>query len=416
MLAHRWYKHTSQLYFIIFRAGWQQHTQNFPKGGFFMGKRTNTAVWSDSQKRWQIKVQKDGVRKTFTSYTKGRTGQREANAKADAWLDHNIENINVRCDELLDEWLISVQTTTSISNYRKHESHVKCYIRPAIGHIKISSLTNHHLQQIIDQAFRNTNHKNDDAHELSRKTLMNIRASISAFLKYCRRRNLTTLSAELLEIPKAARYKTKTVLQPSSLKVLFNVDTTIYRGKRIFDPYIYAYRFAVLTGVRPGELRGLEKAEVFQESVRLTKSINYHNEITQGKNANAVRTVVLSPIAKQVLNAQLAADPGGKYVFPIVDTRDFRRCWQRYCVSNDIEVTSLYELRHTFVSIAKTLPEGMVKSIVGHSAQMDTFGVYGHTLTTDLTETSSALQARFEYLLGAPETEVGTEVGTEQEK
>lgn len=27
-----------------------------------MGKRVNTAVWLEKQQRWQIKVQKDGVR------------------------------------------------------------------------------------------------------------------------------------------------------------------------------------------------------------------------------------------------------------------------------------------------------------------------------------------------------------------
>ena len=52
-----------------------------------MGKRTNTAVWEEKYQRWRIAVQKDGVRKQFYSSTPGRTGQREANAKADQWLD-----------------------------------------------------------------------------------------------------------------------------------------------------------------------------------------------------------------------------------------------------------------------------------------------------------------------------------------
>lgn len=55
-----------------------------------MGKRVNTAVWLEKQQRWQIKVQKDGVRRTFTSSKPGRTGQREVNRKADAWLDEGI--------------------------------------------------------------------------------------------------------------------------------------------------------------------------------------------------------------------------------------------------------------------------------------------------------------------------------------
>ena len=390
----------SQVYFIIFRAGWQLHTQIFPKGGIFMGQRTNTAVWVDKYQRWQIKVQKEGVRKTFYSSKPGRTGQREANSKADAWLDLGIENPNRKVDELLDEFLLNIKEKTSNANYRKEFTHVNRYIRPAIGRKKISSVTLEDLQTIIDKAFRTTNFKQDQEHELSRKSLMNIRATISAFLKFCRRKNLTNLTGDLLEIPKAARYQTKRVLQPESLRLLFNVDTTLYYGKRVFDPYIYAYRFAVLTGIRPGELRGLEKVDIHRNTVHLNKSINYHGEITRGKNANAVRTVVLSPLAMQVLAAQLAAEPKGKYVFPILSTRAFRACWQRYCRANDIEVISLYELRHTFVSIAKTLPEGMVKSIVGHSAQMDTFGIYGHALTSDAEDTSEALQLRFESLLG----------------
>ena len=53
-----------------------------------MGKRTNTARWTG--KMWRIDVQHDGTRKSFYSSRPGRTGQREANAKADAWLDDGI--------------------------------------------------------------------------------------------------------------------------------------------------------------------------------------------------------------------------------------------------------------------------------------------------------------------------------------
>ena len=367
-----------------------------------MNRRTNTAVWLEKYHRWQINVQKDGVRKSFSSSKPGRTGQREANAKADAWLDDGIEGFNVRIDPLLDEYLTNVQLKTSDSNYRKEKTNVECYLRPAIGHKKLITLKNADLQDIIDKAFRTTNHKKGNG-ELSRKTLMNIRATISAFLKFCRRRNLTMLTGELLEIPKAARYQTKRILQPESVRTLFAVDTTTYYGKRVYDPFIHAYRFAVLTGVRPGELLGIERGDIFGNTVHLNKSINIRGEITQGKNSNAIRSVVLSPLALRVLNDQLYMNPDGQYVFDIPSTKYFRERWIKYCKANGIERTSLYELRHTFVSIAKTLPEGMVKSIVGHSAQMDTFGVYSHTLTSDATETTQALQNRFETILGTQE-------------
>lgn len=76
-----------------------------------MGLRTNTAVWLPNQNRWQIKVQKDGVRRTFTSTKPGRTGQREANRKADVWLDAGISNTTKRCADVWAEYIISVKAT-----------------------------------------------------------------------------------------------------------------------------------------------------------------------------------------------------------------------------------------------------------------------------------------------------------------
>lgn len=48
--------------------------------------RTNTAAWSKSRARWELSVQRDGVRRKFTCTTPGRNGQRECNRKADDWL------------------------------------------------------------------------------------------------------------------------------------------------------------------------------------------------------------------------------------------------------------------------------------------------------------------------------------------
>lgn len=80
-------------------------------------------------------------------------------------------------------------------------------------------------------------------------------------MKWCRRNRYSTMFPEL-SIPKNARMGKKKILQPTALKVLFDVDTRLYYGKLVFDEYIYAYRFAVATGVRPGELVGLWYGDV----------------------------------------------------------------------------------------------------------------------------------------------------------
>ena len=73
-----------------------------------MKKRTNTAFWVEKESRWCIAVQKNGTRKRFYSSTPGRTGQREANAKADAWLDDSIRDGRKKVATLYAEWVEEV--------------------------------------------------------------------------------------------------------------------------------------------------------------------------------------------------------------------------------------------------------------------------------------------------------------------
>ena len=70
-----------------------------------MKKRVNTAFWVEKESRWCIAVQKNGTRKRFYSSTPGRTGQREANAKADAWLDDSIRDGKKKVAALYAQWV-----------------------------------------------------------------------------------------------------------------------------------------------------------------------------------------------------------------------------------------------------------------------------------------------------------------------
>lgn len=363
-----------------------------------MGKRTNTARWVEKKNHWRIDVQKDGERKSFYSSTPGRAGLREANSKADAWLDENIFTAKIKINDLLDDYLVDVSERTSKDNYKKESYHINNFIRPVLKNKKIDSLTEQDLQNIINKAYKTKDADGNDVYR-SKKTLENIRFTITAFVKFCRKRKVTTLVPEDLSIPKGARCKPKKILQPADLIKLFNLDTTILKGNRCFDEYIYAYRFAVATGLRPGELRAITRDNLKGYTLQINKSINIHNELTQGKNENANRPVYLSQMAYDIIHQQLELKPDAEYVFDINSTSTFLHRWKRYCNANDITVISLYEMRHTFVSIVKNLPEGAVKQIVGHSKNMDTFGVYGHQLTGEDRATANLIEGVFTKIL-----------------
>lgn len=356
-----------------------------------MGKRTNTAAWSDKYKRWQINVQRDGRRRSFYSSTPGRTGQREANAKADAWLDDGIEGGGARVSALYADFLDSQKESTSKSHWHGVESRYLNHIAPVLGNKRIDRVTEQDLQDAINRAYAQ--------HGLAAKTLSNLRCDLSAFMKFCRRRKVSTLLPESLTIPASAKRPNKSILQPADLLTLFDSDTTLYKGERVQEPYIHAFRFEVLTGLRPGEVMGLRWGDIHGRTVHLQRSVNDFNEVTQGKNRNAMRTVELPELAAAVLDAQRALTGGEESVFCISSPNTYRAHWYRYCTANKISRTTPYELRHTFVSVVKVLPEGQVKAVVGHSRNMDTFGVYGHALEGEAKETAKEIDGVFFRLL-----------------
>ena len=380
-------------------------------------KRTNTAVWREESGRWRIRVQKDGVRKDFYSTTPGRAGQREANAKADAWLDDGIDNTDRRVKDLYADYAAEIRETTSNANSHKIDSFGRTWILPAIGKKRISAVTENDLQLILNRMHREG---------LSKKSIMNVRATITQFCKYCRRLRVSSLNPEFLDIPKGAYSKSKTVLDPEDLRTLFSSDRTMYRNKETRDPLIHAYRFAVVTGLRPGELLGLQWSDVFDGVVHVQRSLNIHREVTNGKNANAIRNFALNSLAAHILMDQLEQTTGtpaplwkdvlqGKrraashgnalitvpigYIFPCQHEEVYRHRWYAYCEHNGIQPVTPYEMRHTFVSAVKKLPEGQIKGLVGHSQNMDTLGVYSHDMDGDMAATAQSVASIFENIL-----------------
>lgn len=384
-----------------------------------MGLRTNTAVWLPNQNRWQIKVQKDGVRRTFTSTKAGRTGQREANRKADAWLDEGISSTAKRCADVWAEYMISVKATGGTSNIEQVEKFGRNYILPVIGQRRIGDLTTGMLQDVLNRSYKegclNPDSKRKSRGNLSRKTLQGIRGVEVAFVKWARQHKYTALRPEDedLTVPKGARLKGRKILQPDSLRVLLSTDTRVVRGKVEPDENVHAYRIAVMTGLRPGELLGLRVGDLDGDRVHIGRAINRQQEVTSGKNENAIRTVVLHPLAVEEIRAQLRQrtqeeerplrdnDP----LFLLANQQSLYNYWKFYQRCNGIDPpVSLYELRHTFVSmIEDVVPPAQLRRIVGHSKSMDTYGWYSHAVAGRDDATAQAVSGVLSEYAPGPE-------------
>ena len=57
-------------------------------------------------------------------------------------------------------------------------------------------------------------------------------------------------------------------------------------------------------------------------------------------------------------------------------------------------------MRHTLVSVSRgEIPEDMLKPVIGHTKNMDTFGVYGHDVDGDRQYVADAIDRVFSVLL-----------------
>lgn len=371
-----------------------------------MSERRAQAQWVESRKRWQINVQMDGERKTFTSSRPGPRGKVEAEKRADAWLDGQSVDSSAKVEAVAKAYLESVREATSTSHYNQQEQLLRLHILPEIGRKKIAKLTENDLQSVI-----NKGHKKG----LAKKTLSNLRSCLTAMMKFARRGKYTTLRPEDLIIPASAKRSQKEILSQEDLKKLFESDKTLWRRKEISDWLIHAYRVQVLTGLRPGELIGLRWSDIKDGVIHVRRSINIYKETTAGKNENAVRNIAINELIQAELDAQKQQllDAGYKleWVFPSRTTADFLRqneyyiAFRRYQEYNKFEpIISPYEIRHTYVSVNDEMPIGLKKQVVGHSRSMDTDGIYGHRKAGDMQRAAEYSASAFERIIGVPES------------
>lgn len=354
--------------------------------------RKNEAVWIEKNNRWQIKVQKDGERKTFYSSLAGKKGKIEAEHKADAWLE-NLSDVSApRFGMAFDDYLKYRKEFVSENMYINDKSIYENWIKKELQHRRIESLTLQDMQDCIDKAFKSKG--------LARKSLQNIRGVFTSFYKYCYKRKYRMENPQFIEIPRSAESKGKKILQPADVKKLFLEDTYKTHNKTELCFFIYAWRFLVVTGLRRGELCGLKVSDIKDGVISVKRSINERNQLTKGKNENAIRQFILTKQAIDVLKGQkkMLFDKGitSIWLFPsetgeMLQPRHFYKLWKSYSKQHGMDC-SLHELRHTFISNAKAdVPVQLLKSTIGHSASMDTYGQYGHEVDNDMKRTAKIL-------------------------
>lgn len=372
-------------------------------------ERLSEAVWSEARQHWCCRVLLDGKRRAFYSSIPGRRGKREAENKADAWVESGSKDSSARFGTLWADFIDYEKRIRGDKNctYRQRESCGRLYILPHLEHKKLDALTPLDWQNCISETYAKSK---QNGRPLSAKTLKNIRSAITAFRNYEEAKGIDVPSLRHITIPQDAPIGERRILQPDDLRKLFSDPQPTPRRKQPKPHYLHAWRLQVITGLRPGEVYALQWDDISADGIlSVRRSVNYHGVITGGKNLNARRSFLLPCTAIAELDAQReylkSVGIISPYVFPsqdgsIAQERSVYQAWTRYCQAQGISRCSLYELRHTMISMSTDVPDALLKPMVGHSKNMDTRGIYGHDLAGNRERTASMLEETFDRLIG----------------
>lgn len=344
--------------------------------------------------RWRIQVRKDGKRYSFSSSTQGAKGRKECQAKYDNWYygeGTGEKSVKRVCKEYLDD-LIARRGATSPA-YEQNEQYIRLYILPKVGDKKLCKVTLRDWQTVINTA---TGKKKP----LAEKTLKNLRAIISAIVKFGYEDYQCELLRGSLYIPQGHSKQEKEILQKEDVRRLFEPSDLWYHP---------LFCLGVLTGLRPGELLGIKTDDIVGNRIYIKRAINARGRITEGKNENAKRLVPIGRTARAILDQTIARNEAynlrTEWVFCSPDgsmgsQSTMRKHWNRLKRERDLPGT-VYCLRHTFISLMKnTMPEAMIKDIVGHSASMPTLSVYGHLYDNEDAEAAQIIDLTLGDSLG----------------
>ncbi len=273
-------------------------------------------------------------------------------------------------------WRDRVLRLQKSSTARAAESHLRRYLLPRFGAMKLE-----HIGQEQVQAF-----VSDVAYKLSRHTLLNILGTFGSILRTAKQWGYLVgeVQAGELTFPhKAPKRQPRYFTAEQARQIISGAE----------EPWRTFFTLAAMSGARAGELLGLQVDDLdFQRRVIHIRRSAWYGKVQTPKSAASVRTIPMpEPLAKVLLDYLQSWKPNpGQFLFvtrnnrppssnkvvqyqlwPILDRLGIPRC-------------GLHAFRHTASSllIAEGAPATVAQAQLGHSDPRITLGIYSHVVDT----------------------------------
>lgn len=352
-----------------------------------MAKRRSNQEGSIYQRpngRWTAQVSVAGKRlaKTFASQRECRTWLLEQRAISERGLKHLGFTTTVA--EYFSEWLASNKPALRPKTFVQYEAMVKRHIVPVIGKLKMAELKPYTVQQLYTTKSQSGE---------SQYTVRMVHRVLHRALKVAEMQGLIASNpAKLVIRPKVAR---------KEMKVLSDTDVRQFMIVAQGTRNEALYQLAVTTGMRQGEILGLQWPDVDWASLTIgvRRQMQYIRGeglvLNQPKTTTSVRTVQIGPVTLRKLMAHrklmefeqgLDFNPKGLVFISrrgkAMGEKGVRTDFQGLLRKAGLPKMRFHDLRHTAASLmlSSGMPVIKVARQLGHARPSTTLDIYGHLI------------------------------------
>jgi integrase len=320
----------------------------------------------------------NGKTRYITSKTMTKTEMKAAVRKKlqerDEGIAHDSEGLTV--ERYMDRWLESIRDRVRPGTFKPYEAIVRLHIKPTLGRTKLDKLNTMQLEKLYRRKL--------DA-GLSARRVRYIHVTIRKALKDAVRLQLLSRNvADAARPPRVAKTEIELLTQ-DQLRTLLDAA----KGDRLEALYV----LAITTGMRQGELIGLQWKDVDLDggTLRVNRSV-YEGIISPPKSNAGRRTIRLSKLAvaalrmRRIESAKLRIS---EWVFPNsngspighqnLHNRSWKPLLKRAGLPHSVR---FHDLRHSCISLllGRGVPVKVVSEMAGHADISVTLSVYGHVL------------------------------------
>ena len=313
--------------------------------------------------------------------------------------------------DYLEIWLRDyAKEAVAPKTYRGYQDTVRRHLTPTIGAIPLSRLRPQHIQAYLTRA--TDSGRLDGKGGLSPQSVLHLYRVLHTALGQAIRWQLLSVNpADGVEPPHPQLPELRVLLLEEVGRLLAAADKTRY------GPMI---RFALLTGMRKGEVCGVRWRDIDLDEavVRVQQTCQWLSgqgfEFRPPKTPRSRRTIALSPasvvLLRQVRSAQLperlkVGAAYGDYDLAFatmlgkpIDPSNFRQAWLKIVEEADLVGLRFHGLRHACATFM--LQQGtnvkVVSERLGHSGVGITLSVYAHVLPGIQAEAAARLDSVIE--------------------